>query len=222
MLQFPDLELFIEDCKYMAHELGYVTTVWGRKRRLPNAQLPKYEFKNIGSNNTNFDPLAMDEEFDDSLDEEMVAYYTKKMDKAWGSQKQVIKEEARKDGLEIKDNGGFIAEAERQCVNSRIQGSAADMCKKAMNLIHYDKQMNEWGFRLLLPIHDELIGEAPVEYARECGRRLSELMVKAAEGYSVPFKTDVVWSKEWYGKEYDENNLNELIEKVKKEKEESC
>lgn len=89
------------------------------------------------------------------------------------------------------------------------------MCKKAMNLIHYDKQLRDWGFRLLLPIHDELIGEAPIEYAKECGIRLANLMVEAASDFDVPFKTDAVWSKAWYGKEYDVNNVDELLTSLK-------
>ena len=32
-----------------------------------------------------------------------------------------------KEGIMVVDNGGFIAQAERQCVNARIQGSAATM-----------------------------------------------------------------------------------------------
>ena len=31
----------------MAQELGYVTTFWGRKRRLPEMQLNEYEFNDI-------------------------------------------------------------------------------------------------------------------------------------------------------------------------------
>lgn len=215
MQEFPGLHNFIEESKLMAYAKGYVTTVWGRKRRLPNIQLPKYEFKNIGGIHKNFDPLDMDSNDENDVDEELVEYYVNQMDKAWGSKKQEIREEARKDGLDIKDNGGFIAEAERQCVNARIQGSAADMCKKAMNLIHYDKQLRDWGFRLLLPIHDELIGEAPIEYAKECGIRLANLMVEAADDFDVPFKTDAVWSKAWYGKEYDVNNVDELLTSLK-------
>lgn len=215
MTSFPRLREFVDECKRMAYQLGYVDTIWGRKRRLPNIQLPPYEFKAIAS--TNFDPLALDDEVEESIDPKLIKYYTNKLDRAWGSQKQSIKEEARRDGLEIKDNGGYIAEAERQCVNARIQGSSADICKIAMNLIHNDEQMKQWGFKLLLPVHDELIGEVPYEYAKVAGKRLSELMVASANGLDVPMKCDVVWSKAWYENEVNEEELDSLIKKLQEQ-----
>lgn len=44
------------------------------------------------------------------------------LEKANYYQKKKIIEQAEKDGITILDNGGFIAEALRQCVNSTIQG----------------------------------------------------------------------------------------------------
>ena len=41
---FPAILKFEQDSKEMARQLGYVDTLWGRKRRLPDIQLPKYEF----------------------------------------------------------------------------------------------------------------------------------------------------------------------------------
>ena len=41
---FPAIKQFEEDSLAMAKELGYVTTVCGRKRRLPDLQLPEFEF----------------------------------------------------------------------------------------------------------------------------------------------------------------------------------
>lgn len=99
--------------------------------------------------------------------------------------------------------------------NSRIQGSAGDMCKRAMNLIYNDPDMKKWGFRMLIPIHDEILGEAPLKFAKEAGLKLQELMIKAADGLSIPFKCDVVWMDRWNGKEYNEDNLDELINELK-------
>ena len=42
---FPAIPKFEEDSLDMAYEKGYVTTLWGRKRRLPDLQLPEYEFR---------------------------------------------------------------------------------------------------------------------------------------------------------------------------------
>lgn len=220
MTSFPGLKRFMDDCQNMAYELGYVDTIWGRKRRLPGIQLPKYEFSRVaGTVSDDFDPLDFDEDsgdFDnDYIDPQIIDYYTKKLDKAWGSKKWEIIEDAKKEGIVIKDNGGIIAEAERQSVNSRIQGSAADMTKIAMIRVHDDPIMKECGFRMLIPVHDEIIGEAPYEYAIRAGNRLVELMVGAASGLSVPFKCDCEYQVQWYGKSLTEEDIQCLIDGTK-------
>lgn len=204
MKLFPGLKNFMDESENMARELGYVTTVWGRKRRLPNMQLPRYEFSLVGGVPTDFDPLFdEDEELEEvsyEVDPAFIDRYTKMLDKAFGrSAKEAIKAQALQQGVHIKDNGGFIAEATRQCVNSRIQGSAADQTKLAMILIGNDKRLEELGFRLLLPVHDELIGECPEENIDEVAERFSALMVEAAKDLAVPSKCDVEISRCWYG-----------------------
>lgn len=119
---FPAILKFEEASKQMAVEKGYVTTLWGRKRRLPDLQLPKYEFDFTKSQNTNFNPLDFDSAQEEIIDYKAIDKYTKLMDKAYGRmQKEQVKAKARAEGIEIKDNGGYIADAERQCVNARIQ-----------------------------------------------------------------------------------------------------
>ena len=113
---------------------------------------------------------------------------------------QIIKE-AEKYGVFIKDNRHRIAEAIRQSYNSPIQGSAADLTKKAMILVGQDELMKQYGFRLLLTVHDELIGEAPSEYAELAGNRLNQLMIDAAKDLVVPVKCDVEITNRWYENE---------------------
>ena len=204
---FPAIKKFDEDSKEMAYEKGYVTTLWGRKRRLPNMQLEPYEFDFSNFVVQDFDPLAFDNStsIDSRKEAEYMAidHYTELLDKAWGrQQKEQIKARAKQEGIIIKDNGGFIADAERQCVNSRIQGSAADMTKKAMILVGNDKRLKELGFRLLIPVHDELIAECPIENALECKTRFANLMSEAAKDrLEVPISCDVSCSYAWYGDE---------------------
>jgi DNA polymerase-1 len=57
------------------------------------------------------------------------------------------------------DNAGVAAQAERQAVNTIIQGTAGDVAKVAMNQAEYDPELNELGAEMLLQIHDELIFE---------------------------------------------------------------
>lgn len=200
MVSFPGLPKFMKDSEMMATKLGYVETVWGRKRRLPKIQLPPYEFKYIGNAPANFDPLNFDTEVTNEVDATTQLKYTNELNRVYGyGNKKALIDKARKEGIEIKDNGGYIAEATRQCVNSRIQGSAADMSKIAMILVGQDPQMKELGFRLLIPVHDELIGEAPKENAELAAKRLSELMVQAASKLDVPSKCDTEITDRWFG-----------------------
>ena len=199
MFHFPGLKQFMIESQNMARELGYVDTVWGRKRRLPNMQLEPYEFSYSGKVPTNFDPLAFDQEVSNEVPEGIKRKYSAMLNRASWSEKQRIIAQARNEGIIIKDNSGYIAEATRQCVNSRIQGSAADMTKKAMLLVGKDSQLREWGFRLLLTVHDELIGECPKENAKQVAERFSALMIEAAKDLDVPSKCDVVITERWYG-----------------------
>jgi DNA polymerase I-like protein with 3'-5' exonuclease and polymerase domains len=126
MIAFPKLKQYMEDSQNMARELGYVTTLWGRKRRLPDMQLEPYEFDFSNFVVDDFDPLAFDNSTTIGAREEAenkaIDYYTQQLNKAYGRQKkEEVKVKAKEEGIIIKDNGAFIAQATRQCVNSRIQ-----------------------------------------------------------------------------------------------------
>ena len=205
---FPAIPQFEEDSLDMAYEKGYVTTLWGRKRRLPDLQLPEYEFRWKDGVPPDDDLLDFTTDNDSEgqvsyeVSEDIQQKYIRKLRQAYFGQKRKIFEEANKEGIWIVDNGGKIADAQRQCVNARIQGSAADMSKLAMILVGNDERLKELGFRLLIPVHDELIAECPEENVKECSERFAMLMSKAAEsGLSIPIKCDVSVTKEWYGDE---------------------
>lgn len=206
---FPAIPKFEEDSLNMAYELGYVTTLWGRKRRLPALQLDEYEFvwKNGAPPQDDLlDFTGMNEPIyeDGEVPENRKNYYLRKLRGCWGSEKRKIFEEASDEGIKIIDNGGRIADAQRQCVNARIQGSAADMSKLAMILVGNDERLKELGFRLLIPVHDELIAECPEEHMKECSERFAELMSKAAGSkLEIPIKCDVEITKQWYGERID-------------------
>jgi DNA polymerase I-like protein with 3'-5' exonuclease and polymerase domains len=69
-----------------------------------------------------------------------------------------------------------------------------------MYLVDNDPYMNEVGFKLLLPVHDELIGEGPEEFKTEIAKKFAELMVSAASELCVPSICDVEVTDRWYGK----------------------
>ena len=197
---FPELAQFIKDSQQMARTEGYVTTAWGRRRHLNDMQLEPYEFSYSGKV-TNFDPLAFGQEVSLDVPKKVKENYKKQLDKAFGWQKKnIIIQNALNEGIKIKDNGGFIAQAERQCVNARVQGSAADMAKLAMISINNDERMKELDFHLLICVHDEVIGECPKENAKEVKERLSYLMRMAPSHLiELPFKCDCEVSYNWYG-----------------------
>ncbi len=196
---FPAIKKFEDDTVQMAIDKGFVTTFWGRKRRLPEMQLPEFEFKwkpGYGDD----DPLSFSE---DSISTEVpldkVRTYTSRLHSCWGDKKSKVIEAINKEGITVIDNGGKISDATRQCVNSRIQGSAADMSKIAGRIIYDNARLRELGFRLLIPIHDEYLAECPKENVKECAKLFSECMCAAAKDLGIPIKCDVAISDVWYG-----------------------
>lgn len=200
MESFPMLEKFMHDTQKKARYHGYVETPWGRRRHLKDMQLERYEFSYSGKV-TNFDPLAFGSEVSTEVPKKVKDNYTKQLDKAFGwKKKNDIIQSALAQGIKIKDNSGFIAQAERQCVNSVIQGGAADMAKLAMIHINNDEIMKELDFHLLICVHDEVIGECPIENAKKASERLAQLMIDAPKGkIDIPMKVDCEITRNWYG-----------------------
>lgn len=200
---FPAIKNFEQDTIAMAEEFGYVTTFWGRKRRLPEMQLPELEFS-WKPGYGDIDPLSFDNEsIETEVPCDLVRKYSAKMNSAWGKNRLKVREEAEQEGIIITDNGGKIADATRQCVNSRIQGSAADMSKIAGRIIYDNERLKELGFKLLIPIHDEYLAECPKENARECAKIFSDCMCQAAEALNIPIKCDTTITDRWYGEKVD-------------------
>lgn len=204
---FPKVRDWMDATMKKAHITGFVETAWGRRRRLPDLLLEPYEFKMIDGQPVDFDPLSFDapEEVSLEVPERTKQEYIKRLESKWSKkEKQNIIFEAKQRGISIKDNGGFIADAERQCINSIIQGSSADMTKLAMISIGNDEFLKQKQCKLLLQVHDEVIAECPEEYAKECSERLSQLMIQAAaEKVSVPMKCDAEITRVWYGEPLD-------------------
>lgn len=198
---FPAIKQFEEDSLYMAQNYGFVTTLWGRKRRLPVLMKPDYEFRWTDGVAPDDDPLGFDNDTElcTEVPERLVQKYTRLLNRAYFGQRRKIFEQANAEGIWIEDNTKLKQDATRQVVNARIQGSAADMSKLAMIKVGTDKQLKEWGFRLLIPVHDELIGECPKETAKECAERFAYLMSTAADKLTIPISCDVEITEQWYG-----------------------
>ena len=86
---------------------------------------------------------------------------------------------------------------ERAALNTPIQGSAADIIKKAMLQVHRRLKAEGLGARMVLQVHDELIVEAPQEEAEVVARILTEEMQSVVE-LKVPLVADARMGKTWY------------------------
>lgn len=113
-------------------------------------------------------------------------------------------EEASDAGWIIKDNSGYIAKAERQCVNSIVQGTAAYMTKIALLLIDENERFREIGGRVILPIHDEILAQIPIEYAEEGAKILEDCMIASGKEMDMDISVDVEIESRWTGEMTDE------------------
>ena len=131
--RFPGILGYINETKQVAKERGYVKTLMGRRRYIPQ----------INSRNWNVRSFA-----------------------------------------------------ERTAINMPIQGTAADIIKKAMIDIHNYIEQNELQTRMLLQVHDELIFEVPETEQDTVPAKLKELMEHAYK-LSVPLKVDMGLADNW-------------------------
>ena len=94
-------------------------------------------------------------------------------------------------------NGVTRAFGERVARNMPIQGTAADIIKRAMIRVYRRLQEEGLQARLILQVHDELIVEAPRNEADRVSTLLKEEMEGAAE-LSVKLSVDVHTGDTWY------------------------
>ncbi len=86
--------------------------------------------------------------------------------------------------------------AERNAINSPIQGTAADMIKLAMARIHRDLEKGEFQTRMILQVHDELVFELePIE--KEEITKIVEEGMKNALPMDVPIEVDIGVGANW-------------------------
>lgn len=202
---FPNLRKLMINMQNMAREKGYVETILGRRRHIPEMQLPEFEFVPMkGYVNPDVDPLDVTTLVNkDAIPERIVQQLTKEF-KSYKYFGQVAKrtKELYEHKIRVINNRTKINDGSRQCVNSVIQGSAADQTKMAMLMIEHNEEWKRLGGRVLVPVHDELIAEVPAENWERGGELLSQLMCDAASFLPFPSKCDVTTTYRWYGLEY--------------------
>jgi DNA polymerase-1 len=131
---FPAVRAFIDDMLARARETGVVTTMFGRRRLVPDLN---------------------------------------------------------------NKNGQLRGRAEREAVNMPIQGTAADILKRAMIDVHAALPgIAGSRARMILTVHDELLFETPASAADETAARVKELMEGAVK-LAVPLIVEVGVGENW-------------------------
>ena len=98
-------------------------------------------------------------------------------------------------GINSRDNGPRSF-AERQAVNSPLQGTAADLIKLAM--LNIDRKLKQRNLKsiMVMQIHDELVFEAPADEITVMGRLIKEEM-EGVYKLLVPLKVNVKAGRNW-------------------------
>jgi DNA polymerase-1 len=101
----------------------------------------------------------------------------------------------------IRDaNPARRAGAERQAINAPLQGSAADIIKRAMARIPAALAGEKLHARMLLQVHDELLFEAPEAEVEHTAQLVKTVMEGACAPHcelSVPLVVETGWAKSW-------------------------
>jgi DNA polymerase I len=131
--RFPSIQKFFAQCVDQAVSQGYVETILGRRRPIPEISSGVINLRNMG---------------------------------------------------------------ERQAINSVLQGSAADLIKRAMLNVHRRLKVERRPSRMLLQVHDELVFETPSSAVEDEAPMIRHEMVEAMK-LKVPLKVEVGWGKNW-------------------------
>lgn len=97
-------------------------------------------------------------------------------------------------------NGAERSFMERAAINAPIQGSAADIIRRAMIRMPDALKAEKLNARMLLQVHDELIFEVPEAEAEKTAKLVTKVMVSACEPaltLSVPLEVDARAANNW-------------------------
>lgn len=169
---FPYLKMEIDKTNEFVKKYGYVESLSGRRRRLPDALLPEYEFPTKNK------------------------YEIAKIKAGLKRCRNFNEKLSYLHANNVKNNNGFIARAVRQAFNGRIQSEAAIMSKRALLNIFNNERLKELGVKVVLLIHDEEVIEFPAEYEEEV-KEIAIKCVKDSWVYELEPDVDVAVMKNW-------------------------
>lgn len=168
---YPIVKKWFDSINNFADENGYVETMLKRKRRFLGHKEVAKKYK--------------------ILHNKISKIVGKKEFNIWAENK--VPRQLKLDYWEVAKDYSRVA---RQSINATIQGSAADIMKKAMvDIFEYLKKKGpEW--KMLGTIHDEVLIEIPETATAEEILEIAEIQKKAVP-LTVPMKCDIEVSAVW-------------------------
>ena len=124
------------------------------------------------------------------MEEEKTNAYKNGYVKTLMNRKRVIEELNNKNYL-IRSSG------ERMALNTPIQGTAADILKKAMVEIYHEFNKRQLQSKMLIQVHDELVFNVLKDELEEVKEIVRNIMEKTFK-LSVPLKVDIEYGTDWY------------------------
>lgn len=119
---YPRIKQYMEEEEVKAKKRGYTVTAWGRRRLIEHIQDERYEYKYNKNRPVDFNPLFTATSIvNKQVPQDVKDTFNTKLENANYYGKKKIIEQAQKDGIDIIDNSGYLAEAHRQVLNSIIQ-----------------------------------------------------------------------------------------------------
>jgi DNA polymerase-1 len=109
---------------------------------------------------------------------------------------------------QIKSSNRLVRqEAERSAVNTPLQGTAADIIKKAMLAVEGALHQAKLSARMLLQLHDELLLEVPKEELNDTAKVVRQAM-EGVVSLRIPLVVDLRAGQNW-GKMFPVQKFNE-------------
>lgn len=174
---YPNVGAWIRSVWEFVKENEYVETLYGRKRRFPNHRNKAIIYDRLAAEikrrlGTNKVPSNI---WDDKY-------------------KNVLPYQLKREFQNVK---GSVERVRRQAVNAIIQGTAADIMKRALlrlNALVEKYKDDDW--KILGTVHDEALLEVPETITKEQVAEIEAAMTGAAN-LDVPLKVDVAFMHEW-------------------------
>ena len=88
-------------------------------------------------------------------------------------------------------------QGERMALNAPIQGTSADIIKKAMIEIHAKIKKEKMQAKMILQVHDELVFDCPKNEEQKLKTLIREIMENTYK-LDVPLKVDIEVGLDWY------------------------